>query len=93
MVIFVPDLDNENVTINPLLPEGYERKTKEIILPNNSQVNLPYQDYGVAEAHIGSGSVTIVTSISGSPKEEFIKWANETIRGNEKESKVDTGNP
>lgn len=93
MVIFDPNIDNENVTINPLLPEGYERKIKEIILPNNSEVNLPYQDYDVAQTSIGSNSVTIVTSIAGSAKEEFIKWANETIRGNEKESKVDTGNP
>jgi len=93
MVIFVRNLDDENLTTNLPLPEGYEHKEKGIILPNNSEVNVVYQDYNVAQANIGSSSVTIVTSIAGSPKEEFIKWANETIRGNEKESNVDTRNP
>jgi hypothetical protein len=93
MVIFVRNLDDENLTTNLPLPEGYEHKEKGIILPNNSEVNVAYQDYNVVQTQIGSRSVTIVTSVAGSPQGEFIKWANETIRGDEKESRVDTKNP
>lgn len=93
MVIFVRNVDKEDLTKNLPLPEGYEKKENRIILPNSSEVSVEYQDYSVAQTHIGSGLVTIVTSVTGSLQDDFIKWANDTISGDEKESKVDTKNP